>query len=122
MISADLPNILALLEPDQREIVDALRRAVMSAAHNPSESVLWGSLSYHRPEVGGRVKGAICLISVKRGKVLLEFIHGVRLPDPHGLLKGSAASKRYVEISSLEQAARPEIVDLIRSASQVEWK
>lgn len=78
--------------------------------------MVWRSLSYHRPEVGGRVKGAVCLIAIKRGRARLDFIHGVCLADPPGLLQGRQVSKRYIPIATREDVARPEIPVMIREA------
>jgi hypothetical protein len=81
-------------------------------------------LSYHRPEVGGRVKGAVCQIGVKRGQVRLDFIHGVRLVDALGLLQGDRLSKRFIPIRTIADAKRSEITALIREAAALdptEW-
>lgn len=67
---------------------------------------MWDSLSYHRPDIGGRVKGAICLIVVKKSEVRLDFIHGVRLSDPSQLLQGDQKSKRFVSIRNLSDTRR----------------
>ena len=85
---------------------------------------MWGSLSYHRPEVGGRVKGSVCQIVVKRGQVRQDSIHGIRLADPCGLLQGDRLSKRFVSIGTIVDAERPEIATLIREAAALdpaEW-
>jgi hypothetical protein len=52
--------------------------------------------------------------------VRLDFIHGIRLADPDGLLEGDLLSKRYVPIRSAADARRPAISRLIREASTVE--
>jgi hypothetical protein len=100
--------------------VVALREVVRRTAPDAEESLLWGGLSYHRPWIGGRVKGAVCQISVVCGEVRLEFIHGVRLDDPRKLLRGDRLSKRYVPIRSVAEAWRPEIVELIEEALALE--
>ena len=82
--------------------------------------LLWGGLSYHRPQVGGRVKGAVCQIVAKRDKVRLDFIHGIRLADPCSLLQGNRVSKRFVPIETVKDAERPEIADLIREAATLD--
>jgi hypothetical protein len=120
----DVRAFLAGLGPEVRERVVALRRVVRAVAPEAEESVLWGGLSYHRPSVGGRVKGAVCQIVAKGTKVRLEFIHGVRLADPHGVLRGKRISKRFVPIGSPADARRPEVAALIRAASALdprEW-
>jgi len=116
----DVRTHLDSLSPAPREIVLALRDVVRRTVPDAEETVLWGSLSYHTPWIGGRVKGALCQITAKRGEVRLEFIHGVRLADPAGLLRGDRLSKRYVPIDSSAEAQRPEIVNLIREASTLD--
>jgi hypothetical protein len=76
---------LDALPPESRELVLALRDVVRRTAPHAEESLLWGGLSYHRPEVGGRVKGAVCQVVVKGGRVRLDFIHGVSTKDGGGL-------------------------------------
>ena len=117
---ADVRAFLNNLSPETRGVVSALRAVVLRTIPQAEESVVWGSLSYHRPEVGGRVKGAVCQIVVKKGKVRLDFIHGVRLADPSGLLQGKQLSKRYVPIEAGEDIGRPEIADLIREAAALD--
>jgi hypothetical protein len=117
----DVRAHLDSLAPEFREIVLALRDVVRRTVPDAKETVLWGSLSYHTPWIGGRVKGALCQIMVKRGEVRLEFIHGIRLADPAGLLRGDRISKRYVPIRSSAEAERPEILDLLREASTLDF-
>jgi hypothetical protein len=62
MQNADLTGFLDSLDPEARKLVVALRRVVRRTVPAAEESLLWGGLSYHRPEVGGRVKGAVCQI------------------------------------------------------------
>ncbi len=105
------------LPPAVRAVVLALRDVIQRTVPQAEESVLWGALSYHRPEVGGRVKGAVCQVVVKGEKVRLDFIHGIRLADPSGLLQGSAVSKRFVPIPSAADAQRAEIAALVQEAA-----
>jgi hypothetical protein len=115
----DLKEFLDGLPVEVRELVLALRKVVRRTIPQAEESVLWDGLSYHRPEVGGRVKGAVCQINAKRSQVRLEFIHGIRLSDPQGLLQGDRKSKRFMPICTVADAQRPEIVALIREAALV---
>ncbi len=118
--AAEVQAFLAGLEDGTRAIVDALREVVRRTVPDATETVLWGGLSYHTPRVGGRVKGAVCQIGTKGGEVRLEFIHGVRLADPRGLLSGDRRSKRYVPIRTEVEARRPEIRALIQEASTID--
>src|SRR5262249_24403679 len=79
---------LDALPPDTRHLVLALRDVVRRTVPHAVESLLWGGLSYHRPQVGRRVKGAVCQVVVKGGQVRLDFFHGIRLADPCGVLQG----------------------------------
>lgn len=117
------PAVAALLDglsPLGRKIVLALRKQITRAVPAAEESILWGGISYHRPWIGGRVKGALCQIGFKN-KEVLEFIHGVRLVDPERLLQGNALSKRFIRVAAAE---RPEVAALIRAAAALdpgEW-
>jgi hypothetical protein len=116
----DAENVKAFLRglsPAARKLVAALRAAVRRAAPHAAESVVWACLSYHRPRVGGRVRGAVCQIVVRGGRVRLDFIHGVRLADPAQMLEGNRVSKRFVPIETLADVRRPEIAALIREAA-----
>jgi hypothetical protein len=119
-MNADLKEFFDELDPDVREIVLALRDVVRRTVPQAEESLLWGGLSYHRPEVGGRVKGAVCLIGAKRGQVRLDFIHGIRLADAHGLLQGNLLSKRFVPIETIADAEQPALAALIREAASLD--
>lgn len=123
-MDADVKAFLNCLSPEVRDIVLALRTVVRRIIPQAHESIVWGSLSYHRPDIGGRVKGAVCLIVIRKGKVRLDFIHGFRLADPAGLLRGQQVSKRFIPIETSEDAERPEIAVLIRQAATLdptEW-
>ncbi len=116
----DLNDFLNGLNDADRQIVVALRNVVRRTIPHAEESFVWGGLSYHRPETGGRVKGAVCQITAKRGQVRLEFIHGIRMADPHCLLQGDRLSKRFLPIDTVADAQRPEIVTLIREAAALD--
>ena len=120
-VAPDVRAHLDSLSAEHREIVLALRDVVRRTVPDAEETVLWGGLSYHTPWIGGCVKGALCQITAKRGEVRLEFIHGVRLADPAGLLRGDRLSKRYVPIGSSAEAERREIVNLLREASTLDF-
>jgi hypothetical protein len=66
------------------------------------------------------VKGAICQIVARDGMIRLDFIHGIRLQDPHRLLRGSGISKRYVPIPTTAYAGKREVAALIREASLID--
>ena len=120
MRQADLKAFLDALAPGTRQLVSALRDVVRRTGPHAEESLLWGGLCYHRPQVGGRVKGAVCQVVAKGGQVRLDFIHGIRLADPCGLLQGDGVSKRFVPIGTVADAERPEVIALIREAAALD--
>jgi hypothetical protein len=114
-----MERIVAFLDdqPGQTaETVLQLRALVLKAAPEATETLLWRGLSYHCAEAGGRVRGAVCQISIHEGGVRLSFIHGVRLPDPGALLRGGAKSKRFVALSSPAEIESLPLAELVRSA------
>jgi hypothetical protein len=119
-VNADVKAFLDRLSPAVRDLVSAVRALVHQTIPQAEESIAWGCLSFHRPEVGGRVKGAVCMIVVKRGQVRLDFIHGIRLADPTGLLHGRQVSKRFVPLDTIADARRPEVLALIRQAAALD--
>jgi Domain of unknown function (DU1801) len=119
-MATNVEGFLDALRPDTRQLVLALRDVVGRTVPHAEESLLWGSLSYHRPQVGGRVKGAVCQIVVKGGQVRLDFIHGFRLADSCGLLQGDRVSKRFVPIGTVADAEWPEVTALIREAAALD--
>jgi hypothetical protein len=104
--------------PDTIELVLATRDLILKTVPNATESVVWNVLSYHDSSVGGRVKGAICQIEARNGKVVIGFIHGRSLPDPQGLLHGDRKSKRFVNVGSLDDLERTGLVDLLEAAGE----
>jgi hypothetical protein len=117
-VDASVKAFLDGLDPKARPLVQALRRTVRDVAPEVVETVIWDALSYHRPWIGGRVKGAVCQIVVRRGRVRLDFIHGVELHDPDHLLQGTQLSKRFFPIERASDALRPEIAWLIDEAAR----
>ena len=108
---------LAKLPADQLQIVVALRRLIRAIAPEAKETVLWNSLSYHRPSLGGRIAGAVCLISRKGECVHLGFIHSAVLPDSHRLLQGTGKAKRFIPIRKIQEVRRAELRSLIQAAA-----
>ncbi len=119
-MNQELKEFFDALPTEKKQLVLALRTVVRRTVPQAEESLVWGCLSYHRPQVGGRVKGAVCQIVIKGGKVRLDFIHGIRLADPGRLLQGDRVSKRFVSVRTVADAERPEVVALINEAAELD--
>jgi hypothetical protein len=63
-----------------------------------------------------RPSEAIVSIAAGANGVGLCFIHGARLPDPHGLLLGSGTQTRFIRLTAASDLARPEIGALLTAA------
>lgn len=100
----------------EREIALELRNLVSKYAPNVTERILWGGLSYHDASRGGPVKGAVCQIELHGDHVRLSFIHGIRLPDPAGLLEGDRLSKRFIRLDNYDQVPWDVLSELIEAA------
>lgn len=114
----DVTTFLGGLSHEQRQIIQALRELIREAAPAVEETILWRSLSYHRPSLGGRIKGAVCVITPKGNAVQLGFIHGAALIDPDRLLQGKGKAKRVISIQTVDKIRKAEFAKLIQAANK----
>ena len=76
-----------------QEIVFELRNIIALVAPDTTEVIRWGGLSYFHEGRGGIVSAGICQIEIHKEHVRLAFIHGMFLPDPRKLLRGTQKYK-----------------------------
>lgn len=118
---AELAAHLRAEDPAVRRTVFALRRAVLAAAPNAAEGIKFHAIAYYHDDAFFKsIGGNICMIEVKKGKVVLSFIRGAELPDPAGLMYGSGKGKRFADVPDAAFARRPEVAALVRSAAGLE--
>lgn len=99
------------------DLILELRELVQEAAPEAHEAIKFNSLCYYKPnQPYGVIGGNVCGIGVRGDCVCLSFIHGAFLPDPDGLLQGTAKAKRQIEIRSSADIRRPAFTRLIRAA------
>jgi len=101
-----------------QEIVLELRNLIAAVAPDASEVLRWGGLSYFHEGRGGIVSAGICQIEIRDEHVRLAFIHGAFLPDPCHLLDGNQKSKRFIRITSYDDAPWDDLKELILPASK----
>jgi len=101
-----------------QEIVLELRNVIATEAPDAVEVIRWGGLSYFHEGRGGIVSAGICQIGIHTNHVRLAFIHGAFLSDPRQLLEGDRRYKKYVRITSYEDAPWDTLKQLIRVSSQ----
>ena len=81
-----------------RTVIDRLRELVLSADPRITETIKWGGPSFVLPY--SRANLATIMLR-GRSAVTLFFQEGASLPDPHGLLSGSAEHVRTSRFESL---------------------
>jgi hypothetical protein len=113
----DIEVYLAHIAPELRDIVFELRSIISSIAPTATETIHRKGFSYYHAERGGPVSAGICQINLLRDHIQLAFIHGAFLPDPKGLLEGDRLYKRYVKITSFDQAPWDDLQDLITASA-----
>jgi hypothetical protein len=104
--------------PHLQEIVLELRNIISSAAPDAVEVIRWGGLSYFHEGRGGIVSAGICQIGIHKDHVRLAFIHGAFLHEPRHLFEGTQKYKRFIRISSYEDAPWDYLQGLIESSSK----
>lgn len=113
-----LSQVLERRPDELSDLVLELRRIVQRAAPKASEAIKFNSICYyHDGRPWGAIGGNVCMITIRPDEVQLSFLHGAFLPDPDGVLKGRAKSKRHIAIHSRRDLRNPAIATLIRAAS-----
>ena len=115
-----IENFLKFTPHHLQEIVLELRNMIITVAPDATEVVRWGGLSYYHEGRGGIVSAGICQIGIHKDHIRLAFIHGVFLPDPGRLLRGTQKYKRYVQIDSYENAPWNNLKELIANSSKLD--
>ncbi len=108
-IAKFIPKHQALI----RAVRKALRKRFPTAYELAYDNYNFFVLGYGPTE---RPSDAILSIAAAANGVGLCFIHGARLPDPHGLLSGSGTQTRFLRVPTADVLARPELEVLIESA------
>lgn len=101
-----------------QEIVLELRNIIVVAAPDAVEVIRWGGLSYFHAGHGGIVSAGICQIGIHKDHIRLAFVHGAFLPEPRHLFEGTQKYKRFIRITSYDDAPWDYFRELIRSASK----
>ena len=112
--------IAALMRDWPNEVCDLaleLREFVLKAAPEVDEKIAFHALCYYKSDMPyGVIGGNVCMIGPRNDALHLGFIHGAFLPDPEGLLQGTAKSARHIELRSSKDIRRRAFKALIRAA------
>ena len=114
----EIETFLHRTPTDLQDIVLELRNVIASVAPDAVEVIRWGGLSYFHEGRGGIVSAGICQIGIHKDHIRLAFIHGVFLSDPRHLLEGTQKVKRYIRLSSYDDAPWDYLKQLIEESSR----
>ena len=112
-----IEQILRPLNPELCDIVIEIRNLVAEITPQATEVMHSRGMSYFDAARGGTVSAGICQIILHRDHIRLAFIHGAFLSDPWGLLDGKTKAKRYIRISSYEDAPWEYLREMIKEST-----
>ena len=104
--------------PDElAELALELQAFVRQIAPGLNETISFNSICFYKSDSPYRtIGGNVCMIGCKDDCLHLGFIHGAALPDPDGLLRGTAKAKRHIEIRTRRDIRRGAFRKLIRAS------
>jgi hypothetical protein len=100
---------LRLVDEDRFQIVQSLRRMVLSAAPKVSEEVKYGGLLFS-------AGSPFCGVFSYTRHVSLEFGRGAELADPHGVLEGEGKKRRHIKIVGRDDVFKKNVRQYIEQA------
>ena len=103
---------LASLQPPLRPIAESLRRLILEADPDLSESIKWGNPTFER---GGKV----CYLAATKAYVSLGFFNGAALTDPEGIIEGTGKKMRHVKLRVLEDIRSELLSSWVRQAVEL---
>ncbi len=95
------------VQPQHRDIVDALRVLMKELAPAAVETVSHGGAVWKQ---GGQI---LAILSPSKTHITLAFSRGAEFTDAHGLLQGEGKTTRHVKVKNLGALDRPAIADYV---------
>ena len=114
----EVERILERVSPELRDIILELRNIVATFAPEAAEEFRNNGFIIYDAQRGGPVSAGICQILINHNQIELAFIHGAFLPDPQKLLEGGSRYKKFVRISSYENAPWEDLKALVAASYQ----
>ncbi|KYF70935.1 hypothetical protein BE17_47200 [Sorangium cellulosum] len=118
---SDDPAVAALLSeypPAAQQLTLRVRKLLLRIIPDVHEHVYpgWRIISFR---MGDGQKHQVCWLAPQRFGVNIGFEQGAELPDPNGLLTGSAKQARNVHIRSARDVDVPKIAALVAAAIEL---
>ena len=97
--------------PALYEIANSVRAKILQLFDTVDEEVKYGGILFAAPE-------PFCGIFVYKQHVSVEFSHGAKIADPHGLLEGKGKGRRHLKLHTLEDVENKYLMDYLRLAQK----
>ena len=97
--------------PALYEIANSVRTRILQLFDTIDEEVKYGGILFAAPE-------PFCGIFVYKQHVSVEFSHGAKIADPHGLLEGKGKGRRHLKLHTLEDVENKYLMDYLRLAQK----
>ena len=97
--------------PALYEIANSVRTRILQLFDTIDEEVKYGGILFAAPE-------PFCGIFVYKQHVSVEFSHGAKIADPHGLLEGKGKGRRHLKLHTLEDVENKYLTDYLRLAQK----
>ena len=107
----NLLNDWQTVNPDLYEIANSVRTRILQLFDTVDEEVKYGGILFAAPE-------PFCGIFVYKQHVSVEFSHGAKIADPHGLLEGKGKGHRHLKLHTLEDVENKHLMDYLRLAQK----
>ena len=113
-MSQKVKNLLddwQIANPALYEIANSVREKILQLADTVDEEVKYGGILFAAPE-------PFCGIFVYKQHVSVEFSHGTKIVDPHGLLEGKGKGRRHLKLHTLEDVENKHLTEYLRLAQK----
>ena len=107
--------IKAKIRPEQRDIVELLRKLMRQVAPNAKETIGYGIPLW-------KGNKPLAVISPSKTHITFSFTHGAEFEDKYGLLEGVGKVSRHVKIKKLSDVNEAALRDYILQALEVDKK
>ncbi len=101
------------VQPEHRDIVDALRALMRECAPGSREVITYGILGWKATRI-------LAVLSPTRNGITFAFSRGAEFDDKHGLLQGAGHVSKNVRIGDLKDINRAALRYYIRQAVKLD--
>ena len=103
------------VQPEHREIVEALRKLMRETAPDAREVITYGVLAW-------RGNLILAVISPTKKDITLAFSKGAVFEDKYGLLKGVGRVSKHVKLKDVKDVNRTALTYYIKQALELDKK